>query len=361
MTTTAELIRPEEPYVPRQEGTLRRLLRSYYLRKVFKALFTAYVVITLTFFLIRLLPSNPIEFYIQDLMVQYGIPYHEAKDQAAALFAIDLDKPLVLQYVEYMGNLLRGDLGTSILSPGQSVASFIQRFLPWTIFSVGTALILSFTIGVLLGLLMAYRRESPLDHALTVVASILSSIPNYLLGILLIVWLGVQWKLIPVSQMRGSLSPGVQPELSFTFLKDALFHAALPIATYVLTTMGNWMLTMKSSTIAVLEEDYVTVARAKGLPDFRITTAYVGRNAALPLFTLLTISIGFVVGGSVLIEGLFQYQGIGYILLQSVNRRDYTVMQGVFLIITLSVIFANFFADIFYSWLDPRIKLGGQE
>ncbi len=361
MTTTAELIRPEEPYVPRQEGVILRLLRSYYLRKVLKALFTAYVVITLTFFLIRLLPSNPIEFYIQELMVQYGIPYHEAKDQAAALFAIDLDKPLVLQYVEYMGNLVRGDLGTSILSPGQSVASFIKRFLPWTIFSVGTALILSFTIGVLLGLLMAYRRESPLDHALTVVASVLSSIPNYLLGILLIVWLGVQWKLIPVSQMRGSLSPGVQPEVSFTFLKDALFHAALPIATYVLTTMGNWMLTMKSSTIAVLEEDYVTVARAKGLPDFRITTAYVGRNAALPLFTLLTISIGFVVGGSVLIEGLFQYQGIGYILLQSVNRRDYTVMQGVFLIITLSVIFANFFADIFYSWLDPRIKLGAQE
>ena len=117
---------------------------------------------------------------------------------------------------------------------------------------------------------------------------------------------------------------------------------------------------MKSSTISVLEEDYVTVARAKGLKEGRITASYVGRNASLPLFTLLAISIGFVVGGSVLIETIFNYQGIGFILLQSINRRDYTVMQGVFLTITLSVIAANFFADIFYSWLDPRIKLGDE-
>ena len=161
--------------------------------------------------------------------------------------------------------------------------------------------------------------------------------------------------------MRGSLSPGVVPGFTLYFFQDALFHAALPITTYVLATVGNWMLTMKSSTISVLEEDYVTVARAKGLKESRITTAYVGRNAALPLFTLLTISIGFVMGGSVFIETIFQYQGIGYSLLQSVNKRDYTVMQGIFLVITLSVIFANFFADILYSWLDPRIKLGSQE
>jgi peptide/nickel transport system permease protein len=190
-----------------------------------------------------------------------------------------------------------------------------------------------------------------------VLASILSSIPNYLLGIMLIIYLGVIWKLIPVSQMRGSLSPGVTPGFNLVFILDALKHAALPILTYVLTTVGSWMLTMKSSTISVLEEDYVTVARAKGLKEGRITTSYVGRNASLPLFTLLAISIGFVVGGSVLIETVFTYQGIGYILLQAVNKRDYTVMQGVFLIITLSVIFANFMADILYSWLDPRIQL----
>ena len=334
-------------------------LNSFLLRRLLKALFTAFVVITLTFFLIRLLPSNPIELFIQELMVQYSMPYHQARDQAAALFAIDLEKPLILQYFDYLGGLVRGDLGTSILSPGTPVTSFIKRFLPWTVFSVGLALMISFTSGVILGLLMAYRRESLLDHILTVLASVLSAIPNYILGILLIIWLGVRWGVVPVAQMRGSLSPGVQPGFTLAFFQDALFHAALPIAAYVLTTVGSWMLTMKSSTISVLEEDYVTVA-GQGLKESRITTAYVGRNA-LPLFTLLAISIGFVVGGSVLIETIFQYQGIGYVLLQAVNRRDYVVMQGVFLIITLSVIFANFFADMLYSWLDPRIKFGAAE
>jgi peptide/nickel transport system permease protein len=352
----------EIPAQPVQEtGHLTSIWNSYLFRKLIKALFTAFVVITLTFFLIRLLPSNPIELFIQDLMVQYSMPYHQARDQAASLFAIDLNQPLYLQYIDYLGSLLRGDLGTSILSPGTPVSSFIKRFLPWTVFSVGLALIISFTLGVILGLLMAYRREGWLDHLLTVVASVLSAIPNYILGILLIIWLGVRWGVIPVAQMRGSLSPGVQPGFTLEFFMDALYHAALPITAYVLSTVGSWMLTMKSSTISVLEEDYVTVARAKGLTDSRITTAYVGRNAALPLFTLLAISIGFVVGGSVLIETIFQYQGIGYMLLQAINKRDYVVMQGIFLIITLSVIFANFFADILYSWLDPRIKLGSQE
>ncbi len=357
MATTFDAVPEQAAESVQSTSWLRGLAQSYLLRKAFKALLTAFVAISLTFFLIRLLPSNPIELFIQQLMVQYSMPYHEARDQAAALFAIDLNQPVLLQYVDYLAGLVRGDLGTSILSPGTPVADFIKRFLPWTVFSVGLGLIISFTLGILLGLLMAYKRNSPLDHVLTIAASILSSIPNYLLGIMLIIWLGVQWRIIPVSQMRGSLSPGVQPGFTFTFFFDALRHAALPVLTYVLTTVGSWMLTMKSSTISVLEEDYVTVARAKGLKESRITTAYVGRNAALPLFTLLAISIGFVVGGSVLIETVFTYQGIGYILLQSVNKRDYTVMQGVFLIITLSVIFANFFADILYSWLDPRIRL----
>ena len=357
MATTFDAVPEQAAQSVQSTPWLRGLAQSYLLRKALKALLTAFVAISLTFFLIRLLPSNPIELFIQQLMVQYSMPYHEARDQAAALFAIDLNQPVLLQYFDYLKALLRGDLGTSILSPGTPVMDFIKRFLPWTVFSVGLGLIISFTLGILLGLLMAYKRNSPLDHVLTIAASILSSIPNYLLGIMLIIWLGVQWRIIPVSQMRGSLSPGVQPGFTFVFILDALRHAALPVLTYVLTTVGSWMLTMKSSTISVLEEDYVTVARAKGLKESRITTAYVGRNAALPLFTLLAISIGFVVGGSVLIETVFTYQGIGYILLQSVNKRDYTVMQGVFLIITLSVIFANFFADILYSWLDPRIRL----
>ena len=160
--------------------------------------------------------------------------------------------------------------------------------------------------------------------------------------------------------MRGALSPNTVPGLTWAFFSDALFHASLPITTYFITTVGAWMLSMKSSTINTLGEDYVTVAKARGLTDWRIITAYVGRNASLPLFTQLALSIGFVVGGSLLIETIFVYQGIGQTLFHAINRRDYTVMQGIFLVITLAVILSNFFADLLYSWLDPRIKLGNE-
>lgn len=340
---------------------LRRLVANYIIRRIVSALTIALFVTTLTFFIIRLLPGNPIDVYVNQLVLEQGIPYHEAYDRAAALFAIDLDQPVLLQYFDYLASMIRGDLGRSVLSPGTTVSSIILRFLPWTIFSVGVSLMISFVIGILLGLVMAYRREGLLDQILTVFASVTTSVPNYLIAILLVVWLGVQWGIVPIAQMRGSLSPGVKAELSLAFIKDVFFHASLPIFTYVLTTLGSWMLTMKSSTISVLEEDYVTVARAKGLKGSRIVSAYVGRNAALPLFTQLTIAIGFVVGGAALIETVFRYEGIGIRLIQAIQRRDYTVMQAIFVIITLSVIFANLFADILYSWIDPRIKLGRKE
>ncbi len=339
---------------------LRKITSNYIVRKILKAMVTAWAVSTFTFFLIRLLPGNPIEQLVNQLVVTYGIPLNEAYDQAAALFAIDFNRPVMLQYFDYVGNLLQGDLGMSILSPGTPVLDIILKWLPWTLFSVGLGLILSFVIGVTLGLLMAYKRDSLFDHILTLFASLMTSIPNYLVAIIIIVFFGVQLEVFPIAEMRGVLSPGVQPELSLAFIQDAFFHASVPIFVYVITGMGGWMLTMKSSTIGILEEDYVTVSRAKGLKDSRILTAYVGRNASLPIFTQLAIAIGFVVGGSVIIETLFQYRGIGFTLLQSVQRRDYTLMQGVFLILTFSVIAANLLADILYSWIDPRIRLEDQ-
>jgi peptide/nickel transport system permease protein len=336
---------------------LNELLRSYLFHKLLKTLFTAFVVTTFIFFLIRLLPGNPVEQMVTLLISQQGMSVEEANDRAASLFSIDFNQPLHEQYIDFLGNTVRGDFGMSILSPGASVSSIIAKFLPWTIFSVGISLLFSFTVGTLLGMLMAYRRDSWLDHSLTVFASVFTSIPNYLVGLIIIVWLGIQWKLVPIAEMRGALSPNTVPGLTWHFVSDAFFHAALPIATYFITTVGSWMLSMKSSTISTLGEDYVTVAKARGLSDWRITTAYVGRNASLPLFTQLALSVGFIVGGSLLIETIFVYQGIGQTLFNAINRRDYTLMQGIFLIITLSVIFTNFFSDLLYSWLDPRIKL----
>jgi peptide/nickel transport system permease protein len=161
--------------------------------------------------------------------------------------------------------------------------------------------------------------------------------------------------------MRGAMSPGMQPEFSWEFIADIILHVRALLLVYILSSIGSWMLQMKSSTIATLGEDYVTVARARGLTDTRILTAYVGRNATLPLFTRLAISIGFVVGGSVLLETLFTYRGVGFLLAKAILERDYPVMQGVFLIITVAVVFANLLADFVYGWLDPRIRIAGGE
>lgn len=338
---------------------LGRIWRNYYVRRVAKAIFTIFLVTTLTFFLIRLMPGNPLDIFINTQLAQ-GVPLQDAIEMANSIYQIDLNKPLILQYVDYLGQLLRGDFGKSIVSTNTPVSSLILRFLPWTLFVVTTALILSFTGGLLLGVISAYRRNSWLDHILSTLAAIISAIPNYVVGLLILVYFGVRWKFFNVAAVRGSLSPGVTPEWSFAFFKDVLYHAALPIITYVITTIGNWMLSMKSSTLATLGEDYVTVARARGLSDARITLAYVGRNAVLPLFTQLAISIGFVVGGSVLIESVFTYQGIGLKLSSALVSRDYPVIQAIFIIITASVIGAQLLADLLYSWLDPRIRVEGR-
>ncbi len=340
---------------------IKRITSNFLVRKFAKAIFTIWFVTSLIFFLVRLMPSNPVEVYINELILNYGMSYDEAKDQAASLFALDLDAPLHKQYFDYMRELTRGNLGTSLRSPGTPVMSIITAFLPWTIFSVGIGLLVSFTLGVAIGMLMAYKRDAIWEPILSGIASTLSAIPSYIIGIVLLVYLGVYWGLVPIHKMRGSRSPGMQPGFTLEFIVDIFFHASLPIATYVLATIGGWILSMKSSTMSTLGEDYVTVARARGLSEGRITTAYVGRNALLPLVTQLLISLGFVVGGSILIESVFVYQGIGYRLLEALNTRDYPLMQGIFLIITFSVVASNIMADFVYGWLDPRVRVVREE
>lgn len=353
------------PADPRDQAVWRRWGKAvggnFLVRRIAKALFTIFFVTTLLFFLVRLMPSNPLEIYIQELMSQYSMSYQDAASQAASLFSIDFDAPLWQQYLNYLGGLARGDLGMSLRSTGTPVIDIIRQFLPWTLFSVGIGLLLSFTIGVALGMIMAYRRDSWLDNILSLFASVTTSITPFLLGIMIIVFVAVQWKLINFAQLRGSTSPGIQPGFTAEFILDIFWHAMLPIGTYVLTTVGFWMLSMRSSTVATLGEDYVTVARARGLSDGRIATAYVGRNAALPLVTQFALSLASVIGGAAVIERLFSYQGLGAQLIASVFQRDYSVMQGIFLFLTVSVVLANLLTDLFYGVLDPRIRVGGGE
>ena len=339
---------------------IQKIASSYLLRRLAKALFSIWLVTTITFFVIRAMPGNAVDVLMQELTAQ-GVSPEDARNQAASLMNIDLDQPLASQYLEYLGNVLRGDLGNSYRSAGKPVSQLIAQVLPWTLFSVGLALLITFVLGIALGTVMAYKRDTWIDHLLSNLAATLDAVSPYLIGLLAILLFGIIWKLVPIMEMRGAMSSGMKPELSLAFLADIFKHVRVLLLVYVLSSIGSWMLQMKSNTVATLGEDYVTVAKARGLTDGRILTAYVGRNATLPLFTRLATSVGFVVGGSVLLETLFTYQGVGFLLARSISDRDYPIMQGVFLIITISVIFANLLADYVYGWLDPRVHILGEE
>ena len=352
--------------VERSTGILRLLdaprkaYKNYTVRVFVQAILTIWAVATLTFLLVRKMPGNPIDVLIEQILAQEGISYQEAYDRVAASFDFDPDASLLDLYLDWLGDLLRLDLGTSITSPGTEVIDEIARFLPWTVFAVGMGLLISFVLGIVLGMMMAYYRNSVLDHSLSLLSSFMTGVPNYIWGLLIVIVLGIQYNLFNVGALRGTYDVGLTPGLNAEFLLSVVKHSALPISTYVIATLGGWMLNMKSSTMSVLNEDYVNVAEARGLHDKRIITSYVGRNASLPLFTQLTIAVGFVLGSGVVIEEIFVYWGIGHYLFQSITVRDYTSMQGVFLILTMAVVFSNLFADLTYGFLDPRVRVSGE-
>ena len=360
-TPVLQPIKVTTPASPNLFQLFRQLTKNYVVRVMLQAIITIWAVITFTFFLIRLMPGNPVDVYVDFLMNQQSMTYDEAYSRAAQQFAFDPDANPITQYVGYMGQLVRGDLGESITSPGTKVIDQILRFLPWTIFSVSWGLLSSFTLGAFLGTIMAYKRNTPIDQVLSFAASLFSAVPNYIWGLMIIIIFGVQLNWFSVGTLRGTYDTGLTPGFNAEFLLSVLTHALLPVLVYVLGSVGGWMLNMRNSTISTLGEDYVNVARARGLTSGRILFAYVARNAALPMFTLLAINIGFIIGGSVIIEELFVYKGIGSFLFWSISQRDYTSMQGVFLIITTSVVVSNVLADLLYSRLDPRVRIGAEK
>lgn len=350
--------------VPRIATRLRRiaarLRRSYVLSRVLRSVFVVWVVTTAVFFIVRLLPGNPVDTFIAGQMARAGVSYEAAAAQAASLYTFDPETSLIRQYFDYLAGVARGDLGNS-LSPGTTVMEKIGAHLPWTLFSVGYALLIAICLGLLLGMVMAYRRGGFLDHAISAVGSTLHAIPNYLFAILLIVFGGVQLGLFDFAEVRGTHTSGVNPEVSFAFIGDAFYHAALPVTVYVLTTFGTWALVMKASTTQVLEEDFVMVARARGLSGRRIGGTYVGRNAVLPLAAQIATQGSFVLGSAVYVELVLKYDGISILLYEAINARDYAVVQGILLIMTIVIVFANLVADLTYSLLDPRIRQTGVE
>ena len=316
-----------------------------------------WLVATVTFLAIRALPGNAVDVWVQE-MQGTGLTAEQARGQATKLLKIDVDDPLWSQYAAYMHNLAHGDLGNSIiLAPGTPVVDMLGGRLLWTLFSVAFALVVGFFIGLYLGSVAAYRRGTWIDRLITNGSALMDAIPAVLLGIVLTFYVGVVWKVVPIQALRGAYSPEVQPGFNLDFMLSALAHVVMPATVYMLTSIGGWALAMRSNAVSVLNDDYVHQARARGLSERTIRVAFVQRNARLPLVTGFAISMGFVVSGSVLVEEIFVYPGVGQLLADALARRDYTVMQGVVLATTITVLLATAIADALYGWLDPRTRI----
>ncbi|MFB6152356.1 MAG: ABC transporter permease [Haloarculaceae archaeon] len=329
----------------------------YLLQRLGQSVLTIFVVVSASFGLIRLLPGGPLD-YLRAKMIQRGgssMTMSEINKQIEAQTNIAVDKPLYVQYVDYMTSIVQGDFGRSIWFE-EPVSSVIGPAIPWTVFLTASALFLAFVVGISLGALMAYKEGSSFDVASTGVGLFLNSTPNYVVALLGVAYLGYRWELFPTGgRYASTLTPGMNP----AFLGSVLYHGALPILSMAVVAFGGWALNMRGNSIRVLGENYLRAARLRGLSTRRIAIRYVARNAILPMYTGLMIAIGTVFGGAVIIENIFAYPGVGFYLIQAINARDYPLMMGGFILITVAMVIGITIADLTYGWLDPRAKGGG--
>jgi peptide/nickel transport system permease protein len=315
---------------------------------------TLWVALTLNFVLPRLMPGNPALAVIGKF--RGGISPQAVK-VLEAQFGIGTHQNLVVQYLDYLRNVATFKFGVSLTTqPGASVGRIVLDAIPWTLGLVGVTTVLAFVLGTGIGIIAGWLRGGRLDSLIPPVFVILTVVPYFWIGLMLILVFGVKLKLLPYFfSYTYTLTPGLNP----AFIGNVLEHAILPAFTLLITTIGIWILTMRNTMITTLAEDYVRMARAKGLPNHRIMLDYAARNAILPNLTGFAMSLGFVVGGAILIEEVFNYQGVGYLLLQAVNNTDYPLMQALFLLITVAVLVAILISDIATAILDPRTRAAG--
>lgn len=335
----------------------------YIIERTLQLVLTIVAVVTLSFGLIRLLPGGPADALRAQLVQNNpGMTQAQINRRIEAQLNIAPDDPLYVQYVDYIVNLFQGDMGTST-SQGAPVTEILATAIPWTIFVMSSAVLVAFTIGISMGAMMAYHEGSRFDSSSSILAVLTNSVPDYIYGILLLWIFGFQLDLFPIGgRYSGTIEPTlnlVAPMQTLAFLSDALWHGALLIASIAIFVWGGWALGMRGNSVQILGEDYLRVARLRGLSERRISLRYVGRNAILPMYTSMLITIGFLFGGSVVLEQVFSYPGVGYYMVEGLHRRDYPLMMGVFIIITTTVSIGVYIADLTYGWIDPRAGVNG--
>jgi peptide/nickel transport system permease protein len=322
---------------------------SWAFRRVFQAFATFLVAVVLMFFLMRLAPGDPLS--------RLG---DERPFSPAALAALraryGLDQPLFTQFRAFVKPLARGDLGVSIQHPDRSVNSLIAQRLPATLLLGGTVLLFNFTVGTWLGAWQAFRRGSKTDHLLTVFTLLLYATPSFWLGLVLVWLLGTEWHLLPVAFMHDPL---LSPDAGLlTRGVDLLRHLLLPAATLSLVTIAATVRYQRAAMLDVLQLDFIRTARTKGLQERQVRWRHAWRNAIGAMLALFGLWLPLLVAGSVFVESVFAWPGLGTLAAEAIGTRDYPVIMGTTILVSAIVVLGSLVADLAHRWLDPRLREG---
>lgn len=321
---------------------------KFYGGKFLQYVIVIVLMLTLNFLLPRLMPGNPLVFLAGE-----DVGFMTSEEKNEILDKHGLNDSIPQQYISYVKNILTGDFGYSYQQK-RPIVDLLKERMPWTLLLAGLGLVISTIIGVMFGALSAWRRGTSIDANLLTMFMFLSAMPSFWIGMILVSIFSAQLGLFPVFGAESGWSNLTGMDRLF----DILRHLALPLTTLVLISVTNTFMIMRYSMLNVLGEDYIMMAKAKGVRDRVIKYKHTMRNALLPVATVFMLSLGFMLGGATVIETVFAYPGVGRLMFESVVSRDYPLIQATFLIITFSVVIANLLADILYPLLDP--KVGGQ-
>lgn len=327
---------------------------GYFLRRLSFYLVALLVAATLNFIIPRAMPGDPVTMMFANASVQVTPERIAAMKELLGF----VDGPIYIQYLSYIKNILSWELGTSIQFYPLSVNSLLGSAFGWSLFLAGTAVVLSFSIASVLGIFAAWKRGSRYDAFVTPGTLIIQAIPQMVIAMLALFIFAIGLKWFPSGY---AYTPGTVPDwTSWEFIKDVGYHAVLPLFCATIVQIGGFLVNMRNNMINLLAEDYITMAKGKGLSENRVVFNYAARNALLPSVTALSMSLGMAIGGQLIIEMIFNYPGLGTVLLNAIHARDYQVLQGQLIIMTMFMLCFNLMADMLYMILDPRLRKGGK-
>lgn len=321
----------------------------YLLRRLGFYLVAFWAAITVNFLLPRLLPGNPIDYFMGRYQSQLAANPH-LLDSLRPAFDFK-HQSLWSQYLQYLQHTARLDFGVSYSQFPTPVNTLVGQALPWSLFLAGSSAVLAFGIGTMIGIVAAWRRGKTVDVVVTPLTMFAQSFPAFFVAMLVLYFIGVMGGWFPINHAYGE---NTEPGWSLAFVLSVLRHAAMPIFALLLSSIGGWLLGMRAVMINTLSEDYIAMAEAKGLSNWRIMMMYAARNALLPQVTSFAIVLGYAITSLVLIENVFAYPGLGYLMVTAVQATDYPLMQAIFFLLTVGMLIANLIADLMYTLLDPR-------